>query len=1432
VNRTAPTGFAIPNINAALSSEPDVAQELKEAVCDALVNGIAAKVSGLGEFGSFVFGQRPRDQFASGFLLNQMSATGEDESSDIRIPVHGASLKLRTETPGSLTIQPHFSVYIRVLPTWDDLRNEVLGLRPKPRLTRQVRQEVNAEAFRRADAARNAGDTRTRRTIYQEIVRTLMVERGVRFESPTEPVIAIRSESAGDAREDDVPAQRPSRGKARSEDNPGDETRVEVAETVDGAIYPDELCSTEEIPMKFRRLEVHIPPLELPLTGSRGDRVQLARDHAVLMGRAIEAAYDTFMRSQEGVDWCWRKTRLRPSAFRSRQAWDSALATLRAVPPNKSHLWPDQSPEISIEWATSPVEDGVIHAAIGLLHRTSGAAGESEGDGGLYQVRLAIDVQPRAALIPYVLERIKPAYDIQGFHSLPAAGWNAGVNEQPLEGGTRLTTTWSPRYVLPRIVPNRVEGLDLTFETLSKPDNSVDQLDLVPNAFERWIEEQRTSIDPAMGVDAADVQAIARERAKFEQDIAGYRSEVEDLRVGISVLKESQAAWRRNPQDARAIPFRAWYLINRAFLETGKADNKTSWRLFQLGFVLANIVSPSTRLKEFEKYYAPNVLAIESASLLYFATGGGKSEAFFGLLIFTLFLDRMRGKHRGLSALIRYPLRLLTAQQARRLAKVLAKAEIVRRLENIAGAPFEIGFWVGSGSTPNRIANGDKVMDEFKCIPTIESPEHADEATNLDDSAYYAAQRDYNKLPKCPFCERATALRRYPNEFHRLGIVCLSPECEWNQHTRGDVERPLPFLLVDYDIYRAAPSILLGTIDKLALIGQHWSTINRIGGMFGLARLIDGNGLLETPYDLNVEKAMEGRQTVAPSFSNGVEVFFDPVPSLIIQDEAHLLEESLGTFAGLFETTLYQWFRSLHPIMGDRMSTKPNEPEEIRLPKVVCATATISDPDRQIRVLYQKNVRQFPRKGTRLYRSFYANPSRFETTGIERNEILSRPTTGPKDIETYAPWARVYVSLLTNGRPHTTASVMILGAFTAIITVLLRDLCSTDPARQASAVRFLASHLSPGPLAARHAAVLGNLEAGQRFDVIAAAVDLHRVALTYVTNKKGGDQILSALPGIADRQHRDFGATALVESVRTDLISGGVESGTVEEIVRKAEQQFDPRVQDVEDTLRMIVATSAVSHGVDVENFNSMFFAGMPTAIDEFIQASSRIGRTHVGFSMLIPTPQNRRDRFIYEVHETFNRFLERMIAPPAIERWADRAIVRIIPSLTQNWLIGKIYQEQFVKDSDPTKRRVRIFSKVSYVRSLVNRMKAAQFIDELESYIAACVGLDAEVGGAQSQRQIMSMMIRDRIREFVRLLDLPMADGDLSDFWEQFRANIDSPMTSLRDVDAPGTVRPFVTARKADAKERFVSMMRFIREGGTTRPVGMIEVETELRND
>ena len=81
-------------------------------------------------------------------------------------------------------------------------------------------------------------------------------------------------------------------------------------------------------------------------------------------------------------------------------------------------------------------------------------------------------------------------------------------------------------------------------------------------------------------------------------------------------------------------------------------------------------------------------------------------------------------------------------------------------------------------------------------------------------------------------------MRRYPSQAGRIGIVCFNDACDWNWENPPSPHRvPLPFLLTDDTIYQRAPAVVLGTIDKLALIGQHDRTINAIVGMLGVARL-------------------------------------------------------------------------------------------------------------------------------------------------------------------------------------------------------------------------------------------------------------------------------------------------------------------------------------------------------------------------------------------------------------------------------------------------------------------------------------------------------------------------------------------------------------------------------------------------------------------
>ncbi len=174
-------------------------------------------------------------------------------------------------------------------------------------------------------------------------------------------------------------------------------------------------------------------------------------------------------------------------------------------------------------------------------------------------------------------------------------------------------------------------------------------------------------------------------------------------------------------------------------------------------------------------------------------------------------------------------------------------------------------------------------------------------------------RRALNKVPSCPFCNEATELRRRrcesANSNHRLALVCLNDSCRWNVEHPGTTPEPLPFLLVDEDIYARAPAVILGTIDKLALIGQHDSTISKIFGMFGLARsAFDGFERVGVPRDYKQNYPPAGQIALSPLIEGGHELFFDPLPSLVIQDEAALLEESLGAFAGLFETALKQCF--------------------------------------------------------------------------------------------------------------------------------------------------------------------------------------------------------------------------------------------------------------------------------------------------------------------------------------------------------------------------------------------------------------------------------------------------------------------------------------------------------------------------------------------
>lgn len=1339
----------------------DERQLLKEAVCDAVLSRTHAIVSGDGDFGRIVLGGRPSRTLSSGFILPRINDDGDDESSDIHICSHGMDLRLLGAT-GALTVGTELSVYVRALPSADELFARNGRLIPPADFNDQAKQQIRA-ALRARSSQEIAPRTPTAQRALQRAQITRDIYLSLRVGIPDQATLP-----GGDDR--DITAD-----QSELPPSPIGAGRLQI---------PDVHSRRYSIPEKWIRLPVAVPNLELSLPCDPTRWQQAAEDHKRLLIAAIDAAYRAWLASEDGGLWAWRKLNPPSEAFWTREAWETFLGRVRQTPPNPNHLVPQFDAQVLVQPLPDPRAPGEFSLRIALENLRED---DSDKECGLFCVRLTLTA-PRGAIGPMRLERIKRSYHLAGFMTMPGIGVNGGI-EQLSDDPLALRTTWMPRYVLPRQRASVIAGLDASYAALGADAFDPETLRPLPAAMVDWIDAIAGNTVLSFPDEEGTSADEAAQAARFADDLDAWRREAQRIAHGIDVLKRAHDAARDGDVGVASAPYRAWRLLNRTFAAANPAasgEEPPSWRLFQLGFILAHVPTLASRLAPYESAFRAD-FDEDSVSLLYMATGGGKTEAFFGTIVYALFLDRLRGKKRGITAMMHYPLRLLTVQQAQRLARLLAQAELVRRGESIGGSAFEIGFWVGGTNTPNATEKrAGAVVDELTSVPAWNARNANDETALLRNKEYAACKEAWAKLPACPFChsQDGVGLRLYPHRHNRLAIVCLNPACAWN--ALHETLEPLPFLLADTDIYRRAPSILLGTIDKLALLGQSTTTIDRIAGMFGLARWVEGgdDGLLHMPSGAALAQPPADCARVAPAFADGHEIFFDPFPSLIVQDEMHLLEESLGTFGGIFETGLFNWLEELAQLLGPRVCRAPGAPDRPRLPHVIGATATAADVAKHTRALYQKQVVQFPHPGPSLHAGFYTRMAAFSP----ETEIASGRAnvhTPPRAQERAAPWGRVYASLMTNGRLHTVTTLSILAVQAATITRWQRDLSGGDPARKARAAGEIEASVSDQPYAEGRRQMVRAVAASGRYDRLAALVDLHRIQLIYVTNKKGGDQILSALLPETLETHAAMGDDYALNHFATELISGGVDIGGIQRVIRVADQPFDPMTNNIDDALRAIVATAAISHGVDVETFNAMIFAGMPSDIAEYIQASSRVGRTHVGFSLLVPTPQTRRDRFIVEVHDSFHRLLERMIASPAIERWADRAIDRTVPSLVQTWIAGVRHQQRFVRATSADKTRVTLPTSVEAMEQL---MRDTAF-DDCVAFVQRAVGVPASVGGPTNPEYYASL-----VRAAVLKIRSTLAGGDftgpLRDFWSNRLTNLQRPMTSLRDVDAAGKIR------------------------------------------
>lgn len=1381
-----------------LSKNPrDIHPAYKEAVVDSLLNGLSARIAGRGEFYKVVYGTKPSTALISEFIVPMPAEErgGDEEADPIHISAHGLDFQIRsTATADKLNVSATGAVYVRILPTEDEVKPGGRLEATFP-LTREARTEIRSkvkEALSTLAATLPSGNSHPDWPVKSYEARKGVYEvMGLPFDNHLDRSPPTGEENGTEEGED---------GENGQEDETPPTQEVAV-----GVSTPDALAEDIPPPSKWLRLELALPSFEFCPATAEQDAKQATDALNADIAKQLADWAASVDPNVGGNLWGYRRGRaVRPSDIRD---WKRYLESVRT---SKLAV---VIPTIELRWVIQALPDPVditrltVHVALENWTTPLTKSNFKELEPSLFHVSVAVALS--SAEHQFLrLDRVKPSYRYNQYLTYPALGFNAGVIMTKEGALHRLTTTWAPRYVLPRVIPTD-GAVERNIERLAQPD-CLTGLKPLTSAYETWIGKvENYPVDRGLDGPNASEQKIA-ERDKLLKDLVAWRAELGAIRCGLEILEKSRAHWSGPgvQESSLGIPFEAWLSMNSAMARVAKAKGYDDWRLFQLAFILASIPAFATRIPEFHDFYTPDVAQhANSVTLLYFATGGGKSEAFLGLLAFVLFLDRLRGKHRGVSALMRYPLRLLTLQQARRTFVVMGASEEVRHSRGHPGEPFSLGFWVGGANTPNWHSE-----DGYNEVPTEAEVPPAAEPKQKDIQPYKSARERWLKLSTCPFCGNndgsMLALRRHSgNGANALGHFCTASKekCSWNK--RFTAATPLPFYVVDEDIYALAPSVLLGTVDKLAAIGQSQGTIRKFFSMFGFAPLIqNGSERLYVPMKQKEWDGHPGAGTRAlfPSFASGEKRFFDPFPSLLIQDEAHLLDESLGTFSGLFESALEAALDQLAPLLKGHLSYEPDSSARRKI-KVIAASATVSEPQRQMRNLYQRpNTVQFPYPGPNLYESFYAESMQPDST----KDDIERASIAASEVELRSHWARVYGSVLTNGHRHTVAMASVLGHYHLMLTGLYERLRSAEPVKEVEARDELIRWVSPGPLQTQFVRLLAQADAA----TLLTLVDLHRIALTYVTNKKGGDQVIDTEKVQFEKLHKANGYDGFALS--SELISGAVSAAEIQDIVGRAEARvgIGEQFPDLNDTLRSVIATSAISHGVDVEEFNAMFFAGIPSDIAEYIQASSRIGRTHVGFSLLVPVPQRYRDRFVLEIHDIFHRFLERMILPAAVDRWAEKALVRVMPSFFQEYICGMNSIEALCAADDDRKRSCSTYAMAADVRDF---LAVPANLKATEVFMEKALGL--AFSPSPEGKNYYRSLLRDQLTRYQQDLgvDRLVNATRLVQFFAA-RNSLLRPMTSLRDVDQPGLIREAgIDASSKHVKEGMTARaMTFIRRG------------------
>jgi hypothetical protein len=761
---------------------------------------------------------------------------------------------------------------------------------------------------------------------------------------------------------------------------------------------------------------------------------------------------------------------------------------------------------------------------------------------------------------------------------------------------------------------------DLTFTALR--DRPLAPLRELVEAAQRWGAEYWSTAALKRRADEEGWDDGMRREAREEAE--RYADEVERLAAGLRLLETDDQVRR------------AFCLANSAFDRTHSIRH-ARWRPFQLGFVLSNLASIVDPSPDGERHVVDT---------LWFATGGGKTETYLLYVLTAALHDRLRGKTEGITSWGRFPLRMLSLQQTQRFADVLAAADLVRRDERIRGA-FSLGFMVGSNGTPNRLSPQ----------PRANEPDYRDP----DMPARYQV------LLRCPFCGSDELTMRFDQTRWALDHICNARDC----HRAG---RPLPFRIVDDEIYRLLPTVVIGTLDKAATVSMQAA----MRGFYGApaARCsIPIHGFTYAP------RTQTPNGCLFPGCSAPtVPLAQDPslyAPTVRMQDELHLLRDSLGAVDAHYEALL-------DGLQANYRSA----------PKIIASSATLAGQEGQIRVLYRREGRSFPLPGPHVGRSFWSRTT----------DLLARRFAGLAPRGVTLEYA---TDQLTESLQQVTRRAV------------------EDPASVAG-------------------------EIGVDPAVIPSLVLTYGVDVVYGSTLKDVEAV----------------ARSFDSQIRLDRVNAATLTGrTPLEEVRTTMARLTHPERDFYDRIHLVAASSMLSHGVDIERLNVMVMLGLPLSTAEFIQTTSRVGRTHPGLVIVLHKIGRERDAAVYRTFPSFVLHADRLIDPVPITAKSRRILELTFSGMEQGRLYG-------IHEPAALAAGLRQLTMPSAIRKAFSRLPVQEDA-ELDALIDML-----DFGGPLDEN--LRRDLTAYVREFFRATNDPASTADKVE--KLFPTG--KPMWSLRDVE------------------------------------------------